>query len=259
MKYFKRAFKKIRYRLLVSQLAGPKLLRGLAKAHPDLMFVQVGANDGKMMDPIRKVVLKSEWQGWVLEPVPELYEQLRRNYQCVNGRVSAVNVALSEIDGEAEFFHLQSVDGLDPLPEWAAGLGSFDLDIILKHGGRIRDIERHIQKLNVPCLSWESFCSSRNIRYIDLLVSDTEGYDYKVVRQLDFNKYRPFLLVYEHHHFDRDTENSCTKLLAEHGYYMFTEGLDTWAIDIHRPDARYEKLIEKVHEWVAVSPYACVK
>ena len=256
MKSVRRALRRFRFHREVAKLAGPKVLRELAEVWPDLVFVQVGANDGKMMDPIRSTILRTRWRGLVVEPVPELFAALKLNYQHARDRVQAVNAAVSSAGGDAEFYHLRDRSGLPPLPPWAAGLGSFHRDVILAHRDRLEQIEKYLTIINVRCMTLTSLCESHGLNGMDLLVIDTEGYDFEIIKQLDFQRYRPFVLIFEHHHFDEETERACTDRLKRNGYSLFREGLDTWALDVGREDVRYERLLEKVGGWVVNSRYA---
>ena len=46
----------------------------------DFFFIQVGANDGLMCDPIRQFIVKHSWGGILVEPVPDYFELLKKNY-----------------------------------------------------------------------------------------------------------------------------------------------------------------------------------
>lgn len=258
MKPLRRLFRRWRVRRAVAGLAGTKVLAELARVRPDAVFVQVGANDGRMMDPLRKTVTESRWRGLVVEPVPALYQRLERNYRSLADRITPVNAAVAADSGEAAFYHLQDLTAADPLPDWAAGLGSFRKDVILAHEDRIPGIARHLVEIRVPCLSWGNLCASHGIDRVDLVLTDTEGYDYEIVRQIDFARYRPVVLIYEHHHFDAATDAACTELLKDRGYGLFREGLDTWAIDGERADPRYARLLARWPGWVAASRHASV-
>lgn len=218
------------YRWQVARLAGPALLRALARHQPDAFFVQVGANDGQMMDPLRKQVLKSRWRGLLIEPVPQLFEQLSRNYAAAGSRVRPVNVAVAAQEGRLPFYHLRAHPDLPPLPSWAQGLGSFRRDVILSHRNRLPDLDRYLTEIAVPSLTWTGLCEHYEVERIDLLVTDTEGYDFEIIRQIDFTRWRPALIVYEHHHFTPQTRADCQALLHAQGYRLFEEGLDTWAL-----------------------------
>jgi hypothetical protein len=60
-----------------------------------LRFIQVGANDGRYGDPLRRYVLKYPWKGILVEPQPEVYEALKLNYAGLEDRLFFENVAIS--------------------------------------------------------------------------------------------------------------------------------------------------------------------
>lgn len=256
MTLFRRIISRYRLRRAIANLAGTKVLQALETVHPDLSFVQIGANDGKMMDPIRSAILGNQWRGLVVEPVPDLFDALRNNYASVLERVLPVNVAVSGKSGVSVFYHLHDASGLPGLPDWAAGLGSFRRDVILSHRDRLPAIEEYLQAIEVPCMTWDELCVAHGVEDVDLLVTDTEGYDFEILRQLDYDRYRPFLVIYEHHHFDQDTDDSCRLMLSNAGYRLFREGLDTWAIDMRTSDPRYQGIKQELAKWVSESRYA---
>ena len=44
----------------------------------DFFFIQVGANDGVMCDPIRQFIVKHSWGCILVEPVPDYFELLKK-------------------------------------------------------------------------------------------------------------------------------------------------------------------------------------
>src|SRR5207249_62232 len=49
--------------------------------HRDLFIVHIGSNDGKSGDPLYPLIKRHRsWQVLFVEPVPFLFDQLRRNY-----------------------------------------------------------------------------------------------------------------------------------------------------------------------------------
>ncbi len=40
------------------------------RAYPDAQFIQVGANDGALHDPLRRELIRRNWRGIMIEPVP---------------------------------------------------------------------------------------------------------------------------------------------------------------------------------------------
>ena len=51
--------------------------------HKDFFFIQVGANDGITGDDLRKYILKYQWHGILVEPVPYVFDRLIKNYKEV--------------------------------------------------------------------------------------------------------------------------------------------------------------------------------
>ena len=47
----------------------------------DFFFVQIGANDGINHDPLHEYVTKYNLSGLVVEPQPDVFELLRKNYE----------------------------------------------------------------------------------------------------------------------------------------------------------------------------------
>lgn len=220
----------LRRRWDVARLAGPAVLRRFAREVPEAFIVQIGANDGQMMDPVFQLLRSNRWRGLVLEPVPHLFQTLQRNYAPMTPRVRAVNLAVATQSGELPFYHLVPRPGLPALPAWYEGLGSFRRDIVLKHADLIPQVERYLEEIRVPSLTWADLCAQNGVSQVDVLVTDTEGYDFEIIRQIDFRRWKPGLIVYEHHHFSPETRRACHALLKASGYRMFEELLDTWCL-----------------------------
>jgi hypothetical protein len=74
------------YRWLTPGKPRPKvasLLEALALSRKRVFFVQVGSNDADHGDPLRPFILTRRWSGIMIEPVPYVFERLRRNYESL--------------------------------------------------------------------------------------------------------------------------------------------------------------------------------
>jgi FkbM family methyltransferase len=180
----------------------------------DVFFLQVGANDGLMDDPLHFLVRKYRWRGILLEPDPQLFERLKQNYRGVAGPVF-VNAALSSVDGPATFYRIRMDDHL---PAWCAGLGSFRRDIILSNKQDVPDIESRILEDQVESISFRALVERYKPPRIDLILIDTEGYDLEILRQIDLIRFKPELIVYEHKHLSETDRASAADLLRINGY-----------------------------------------
>jgi FkbM family methyltransferase len=225
----------IRSRRLVARLAGPKLIRAFGEVFPAAVFVEIGANDGEQHDHLRPMLLERQWRGVMVEPVPYVFERLRSNYAAVD-RVAVENAAIADQDGHQPFYHLAPVADYESegLPQWYDGIGSFARESVLDHQRLIPDIESRLVETEVPCLTFDSLCTKHGLDQVDLLLVDTEGYDYEVLRHIDFRRHRPVLVIYEHYHLSESDQSGCETAMRDAGYETMSEGFDTWCL---RPDA----------------------
>ncbi len=218
-------------RMLARRLAGRRLLRAFADDYPRASFVEIGSNDGKQHDHLRPFILTKAWTGIMVEPVPYVFERLQANYAGVQ-RVALENAAIADRDGPLPFYRLlaPAKHERDRLPAWYDGIGSFSRAAVLSHVDHIPDIHRRIVREEVPCLTFESLCLKHRVRRVDLLVVDTEGYDFEVLRNIDLEQHRPRLVVYEHFHLSPADRAACRARLHEVGYETMEEGFDTWSM-----------------------------
>lgn len=212
-------------------LALPQLLSAFAEAHPRAVFVEVGANDGEQHDHLRPHILARDWRGVMVEPVPYVFARLRANYAAVEG-VALENAAIAGRDGPLPFFHLRDADAAEraTLPDWYDGVGSFDRHAILSHAPQIPDVAERIVEVEVPALTFASLCTRHGIEALDLLVIDTEGHDWEIIRGIDLARHAPRLVVYEHFHLPRADRVACAAHLWAAGYETLEEGFDTIAL-----------------------------
>ncbi|HEY7633741.1 MAG TPA: FkbM family methyltransferase [Thermoleophilaceae bacterium] len=226
-----------RYRRMLRNLAGPRLLAAFAHSYPEAFFVEIGSNDGEQHDHLRPFILASDWRGIMVEPVPYVFERLRRTYGA-EPRLTLENAAVAERDGVLPFFHMRdaSAEERELLPDWYDGIGSFSRDAVLGHIGEIPDIEERIVRAEVTALTFESLCSRHGVQQVDLLVIDTEGYDWRILRSIDLEAHSPRLIVYEHYHLSEADRRAAAEHLRRHGYETIEEGFDTFCLDTREVD-----------------------
>jgi FkbM family methyltransferase len=212
--------------------SGPDLVRAFADEYPDAFFIEIGANDGEQHDYLEPFIRTRRWRGIMVEPVPYVFERLQRNYGDL-GRVALENVAIADRDGRLPFYYLDQAgeDERGELPEWYDALGSFSREMVLANAPEIPDIERRLVRSEVPCLTFESLCRRHGVDGLDLVVVDAEGFDYEIVKRIDFETYRPRMLIYEHRHLTAVQRAECKALLQRLGYETIEEYFDTWCLD----------------------------
>jgi FkbM family methyltransferase len=222
---------RLKYRRLLARMAAPRLLAAFADAFPQALFVEIGANDGEQHDHLRPIVIEHRWRGILVEPVPYVFARLAANYEGV-GHVILENAAIADRDGELPFFHLREADrAQERLPRWYDGIGSFSREAVLSHRAQIPDIDERLVETRVPALTFDSLLAKHAFERVDLVLIDTEGYDWEVLRTIDLDRQRPALIVYEHFHLDPAVRGEAREHVAAHRYETMEEGFDTFCLD----------------------------
>lgn len=192
----------------------------------DLFFVEIGAHDGVESDFLYPYIVKNKWHGILVEPVKHLYDRLRLNYKDQAG-LSFENVAISDKEETRDFYRLK--DDLDAMPSWYDQLGSFRIDVLLKHKDVIPGIENHVLVEKVRCTTLEHLLDKNKAKTVDLIKMDVEGYDFEIIKTIDFKKIRPSVLIYEWKHLSNVDLKACRSLLRRNGYYCIELKDDAYA------------------------------
>jgi FkbM family methyltransferase len=192
-----------------------RLIALFADIFPEAFVVQIGANDGTAGDPLFHAFSRTRWSGLLVEPVPHLYEALVAQYRD-RPAVQVERAAVSTHDGEAALFRLRRVPG--KTPEWFDQLATLNREVLLKHRSAIPEMESLLIEERVRTVRLDTLLARHNVSRIDLLVIDTEGHDYEILRALDFIRFRPVLLMFEHQHLSASDKAGAVALLEDHGY-----------------------------------------
>ena len=194
-----------------------------------ISFVQVGSNDGLHGDPIHDLIVsRTGWRGMFIEPVDFLFRRLRENYGNAE-RFVFENVAIGTEKRRRQFYYVseQARSGLD-LPYWHDQLGSFDRRHILRMLGD--EVSPYIIETDVECVPLQEVLDRNRINTIDLLHIDTEGFDYQVLAQVDFKRYKPAVILFEHHLLSDEEFGRARALLRRNRYRLSHHGNDILAI-----------------------------
>jgi FkbM family methyltransferase len=203
-----------------------RLIDVFGAAYPDASFIQVGSNDGVQLDPLREQVVERRWSGVMVEPIPSVFARLQTNYGN-QPRVRLENVAIADENGTRSLYFIPEADDHTSLPEWYQALASFRKDVILQHRSEIPDIESRIATIEVSCSTFDALCARNGIDQVDLIHTDTEGYDYEIIKSIDLAALRPKVVLFEHYHLDRTVYEECVGHLRSLGYEDLAVGMDT--------------------------------
>jgi FkbM family methyltransferase len=201
----------------------------LHKRKKDIFFVQIGAMDGKTFDPIYEFVQKYGWNGVLVEPLKDHFESLKQNYSNSEGLIFE-NVAITEESGTRKINRIPTkVVNDNDLPNWGLGASSFYTD---RNALEWDEIKPHIVREEVDCLTLPELLNKHNITEIDVLQIDAEGYDYHILKQLDFDKFHPYIINLEIVNLPKSERNECRKLLDKYNYLHIKAGYNLLAVSL---------------------------
>jgi FkbM family methyltransferase len=187
-------------------------------------FVQVGAHDGVMDDPLHRRVRQGRWHGILIEPQALPFARLVENYVGLEG-LTFVNAVVAERPGTRELYVIQDEDG--ETIESMSGAASLreehlhrPFEFVAIPGSRIGSVE-------VVSTTFSELLS--DITYLDLLQIDAESYDLELLKLFDFGRLTPPIVRFEHRQMSASELDEAYELLAQHGYRMVREEHDTTA------------------------------
>jgi FkbM family methyltransferase len=186
------------------------------RARPDFTFLQVGAFDGIVEDPIHPLVEEFGLRGVVVEPQASVLDSLEASY-ADHPQVRVVNAAVADANGTRDFY--TTAGG----PSRKA---SFFRPQLLKHGIPANQIET----VQVRCATIASLLQEYGFDRCDLLQIDAEGYDSQIIRTIDFDAVQPLIVRFEQVHLTNADCEECIELLASHGFRFITERRDIIAL-----------------------------
>lgn len=69
---------------------------------------------------------------------------------------------------------------------------------------------------------------------LDYFQTDTEGFDFNVIKMFDFDIFKPKIIKYESIHLKTKDTIYLENLLKNHGYFIFNENGDTVGVNLHK-------------------------
>lgn len=207
------------------------------KKKGNIIFIQIGANDGQWNDPIYKFIRRDKWNGILIEPQKVIFERLTKTYRGYSG-LSFENVAIDSISSFKDLYKISFTDS-----RWASGIASFlkeDVQKMIDAGYVERkcheegiippeDKTKWITTEKIKTTTLKDILNKHNLSHIDLIMIDTEGYDFEIIKTIPFEKIKPATIIFEHSHFIDKTKSECFHFLINHKYRLTHTVSDTIA------------------------------
>lgn len=182
-----------------------------------IRFIQIGANDGLRWDPLRRSIVREQWSGLLVEPLPGVFPLLQRNYTHVPG-VRCLQAAVGPRDDVLTFWTVSEkfLEGLsedvrlyycrkssfrkDLVETALTNFGEDELQYLASRGHVPGSIDLHdtVVSVDVECLTINSLVAQHwQGRPPDLISIDAEGHEAQIIPAIDFTAVRPKVLFYE--------------------------------------------------------------
>ena len=198
-----------------------KTLHHIGENTPDAFVLQIGAMDGINFDDTRGFLDKYQWPALLVEPIPDLFEELKENFKDRENYIFEQS-AIATHDGVIEMLTVPPEVIIEQ--DLHPGYKGMSAIYPLKNGfgsDYQRDIDVKAQfgvNMEVPCLTFNSLCEKHKVEKIDVLICDAEGYDWEIFKQFDFEKYSPTLIRLEYINLTDEEKELVENKLIENGY-----------------------------------------
>jgi FkbM family methyltransferase len=202
-----------------SQAGETALLRTLVANHEVTdWIVDIGAHDGVSFSNSLPFI-KRGWHAILVEPVPAVFKKLTANHGS-NNKVTCLQLACSEKSGESDlYFGSDGEEGFMATlctseNEWFRGARSSSLIRV-----RTDTLTEILQRCSAP-------------RQPGILSVDCEGMDYEALLGLDFQQFRPTIVVTEEYEWEPEKHAAKYALLIRANYSLVQKlGSNTLWID----------------------------
>lgn len=214
------------------------ILEGEMKNLSDVFFIQVGANDGLINDPLLRLIHRDHWKGIMIEPQTKVFrEELSPLYRSYPD-IILLNAAISNHPGKQLLYTVSF-----STQRWATGIAGFvrsSLDekvrngyikkCALKYGDRLPANEsEYIVGQDVSCITFQDILAKYEIPKVDLLQIDTEGFDFEIIKMFPFYILKPGVISFENENLSEADYKACKEFLTSQGYALKESGRDTIA------------------------------
>lgn len=178
-------------------------------------IIVVGANDGLSFDDLFEAIHPQLTSGILLEPSSRYYKDLKNNTKNFPN-LQVLQIAVNSKSSNLTLYQLNDL-GLKKMPDWGRGLGSISKDHLLKYEGVL---EEDIEFETVEGKEFNSIIKEYNLFSVDYLQIDTEGFDGKIIKMIDFELFSARLIKFEVANLSQEEVFEVKKVLESQGYFL---------------------------------------
>ena len=198
----------------------------------EYFLLQIGANDGVTNDPVHHFLQKNKGSAILVEPIPDVFEKLKKNYNRKN--INLLNAAIYEKDENVSIYRIspkfeEKYRNLYKPNANASGITSLNQEHVKNFLTKIapkyfrdHNIDEWIEETSVPGITFKTLVNKYQISTIDVLQIDTEGYDFEILKMaFASNIADPKIINFEYKNLNSTNVDMAIKLLNEKNYCIF--------------------------------------
>ena len=161
--------------------------------HVELLLV--GAHSGQKQ---QNLIMQAATRGAVIliEPVPYLFAMLTGTYGKIPN-ITCLNRCVAPTSGKLRFY-APTEEAIKVFP-WGDQLGSMNLSHAIQHEPALA---AHIVEIEADAVTFAELVDQFEIRSLQVLLTDTEGYDARLLLHFPFVRLRPTQIIFEYKHSD---------------------------------------------------------
>lgn len=212
------------YRLFPDEI--DKVLQQYFKTKDEIAFMVIGANDGVERDKVYKYARRYCCKGILIEPLPEIFEILKSNYSKIrNGNFYFENCLVCESPGSRYLYVFEGDDIVKSKLHRISSLKRSHLERPTWLNGDYRIGKKLVNGTTVNAL-----LEKYNLFHLNLLVIDAEGYDFEIIKTIDFARFTLDLIIYEHINLSNEDKAASIAYISQRGYSIVSDSIDAIAV-----------------------------
>lgn len=177
-------------------------------------FIEIGGHDGITGSNTLFFEKFRNWDGICIEASPALYEKMR-----ISRSVECLNFALSDFDGESEFFEITKG------PHQMSGLTGDFKPNLLESFKTSADVEG--REITVPVMTFEKLARERDLQKVDYFSIDVEGAEMGLLQGIDFDFTDIGVMSIENPPDQKDNFKAIRQFMGDHHYrFVGSFGVD---------------------------------
>lgn len=164
-----------------------------------MIVVQVGANRG--YDELTSIIQNQNINKLILiEPIDKFNNSLITCYQHIIDKVYIENIVITD-DESQDKLTMYLHQSMDHNVEQGSILESHVNKIFNQPEYNLnKNYNEQLIKIQVKCLTINNLFKKYNLQNIDILFIDAEGFDDKIIKNINFDKYNIKQIYYENMH-----------------------------------------------------------